>query len=311
MTGALRALQYAPNGATRLAVLYGDGRSIDVSAGIEPGGGMSAVVARARREGRSLHGLLCELSDACGRRIEVDLDSGIVNDHGTQTPIRVPIDAPEVWAAGVTYLQSREARELESGDGGREFYRSVYDAERPEVFLKDAGGRRTVGTGESIGIRGDSTWSVPEPEIGIVVDAAGTIAGYTIGNDVSARDIEGDNPLYLPQAKIFADACAIGPSVLVIAAGEAPPTFELTLRITAADGRRIFEGSTTTGAMRRSFAELVSYVRRYNRIEDGTLILTGTGLVPPPEVALGEGDVVEVDVPGIGRLRNTVRRLSP
>jgi 2-dehydro-3-deoxy-D-arabinonate dehydratase len=312
MTPAMHALQYAVDGTMRVAVLHADGRSVDVSAGVDPGGGITAAVAAARRDGRSLHALLSDLSTACGEPVSVDLGAGVIYDGRRRQAIGVPVDAPEVWAAGVTYLKSREARELESGDDGRELYRRVYDAERPEVFLKDAGGRRTVAIDESIGIRGDSVWSVPEPEIGVVVDADGVIAGYTIGNDVSARDIEGDNPLYLPQAKIFAASCAIGPSLLVLPdEGQAQPIFELTLRILAPDGSLRYEGSTTTRAMRRSFAELISFVRRYNRVDDGTLILTGTGLVPPPDVALADGDVVEVEVPGLGLLRNPVRLLTP
>lgn len=310
MTDGLSVLQYAANGTTRVAVLHRNGRGVDVSGGLDAGG-VAAAIATARREGRSLHALLSELVDASRRPVRVDLDAAVVHDGEFREAIRVPVDAPEVWAAGVTYLESREARELESDDHGSELYRRVYDAERPEVFLKDAGMRRTVATGEPIGIRGDSVWSVPEPEIGVVIDAAGTIVGYTIGNDVSARDLEGDNPLYLAQAKIFAASCAIGPVMLVPPDGEpSRPVFELALRILAADGTPSFEGATTTRAMRRSFDELVSYVLRYNRIDDGTVVLTGTGLVPPPDVALADGDVVEVEVPLLGTLRNRVRALD-
>jgi 2-dehydro-3-deoxy-D-arabinonate dehydratase len=272
---------------------------------------MAAAIAMARVEGRSLHELLSELGGSSAHRVEVDLAAVVVRDGDQTQPIGVPVDAPEIWAAGVTYVESRDAREFESGERGREFYRRIYDAERPEVFLKDAGGRRTVASGEPIGVRGDSNWSVPEPELGVVIDASGAIVGYTIGNDVSARDIEGANPLYLPQAKIFSASCALGPLMLVKgAAGSRVPEFEITLRIRSDDDRPKFEGRTSTGSMRRSFEELVSYVLRYNRVGDGTVVLTGTGLVPPDDVTLEEGDVVEVEVPGLGTLRNVVKRLS-
>src|SRR5712691_11239263 len=154
----------------------------------------------------------------------------------------LPIEPPEVWCAGVTYERSRDARVEESAV--RDVYTLVYDARRPELFLKDAAGRRTVGPGQPIGIRSDSTWSVPEPEIGVVLGESGEIAGLTIGNDVSSRDIEGANPLYLPQAKVFAGACAIGPAVYVPEDLDAP--FDIRLRITDDSGQELFAGETST-----------------------------------------------------------------
>jgi 2-dehydro-3-deoxy-D-arabinonate dehydratase len=213
---------------------------------------------------------------------------------------RRPVDPPEVWCAGVTYERSRDARIEESG---RDVYALVYDADRPELFLKDAGCRRTVGPGEPIAVRGDSRWNVPEPEIGLVLGDLGSIAGVTIGNDVSSRDIEGANPLYLPQAKVYAGACALGPAVLT-PAGDAP--FDLTMRILAEDGAERWSGSTSTARMRRSFAELVEWLRRDNPVPPGSVLLTGTGLVPPDELTLEPGQIVEIDVPGIGRLKNPV-----
>src|SRR6516225_596356 len=171
----------------------------------------------------------------------------------------LPVDPPEIWCAGVTYERSRDARVDESTV--RDVYTLVYDAERPELFLKDAACRRTVGPGRPIGVRADSTWDVPEPEIGLVLGKDGEIAGYTIGNDVSSRAIEGENPLYLPQAKLFAGACALGPAMLV-ADGDDPGPFEIRMRVLGADGRELFAGSTTTERMTRSFDELVAWVRR-------------------------------------------------
>jgi 2-dehydro-3-deoxy-D-arabinonate dehydratase len=211
-----------------------------------------------------------------------------------------PLDPPEVWCAGVTYERSRDARIEESGN---DVYALVYDADRPELFLKDAACRRTVGPGEPIGVREDSAWNVPEPEIGLVLGQGGTIDGVTIGNDVSSRDIEGANPLYLPQAKVYAAACAIGPAVLT-PPGAGP--FEIAMRILADNGRELWSGETSTARMRRTFEELVSWLLRDNPLPPGSVLLTGTGLVPPDELTLRPGQIVEIDVAGIGRLRNPV-----
>ncbi len=213
----------------------------------------------------------------------------------------IPVDAPEVWCAGVTYERSRDARIEESTI--KDVYSLVYAADRPELFLKDAACRRTVGPGQTIGVRADSKWDVPEPELGVVIGEGGTIAGYTIGNDVSSRDLEGTNPLYLPQAKIFAGACAIGPALLTPADLDAH--FEIRMRILDGD-QEVFRGETSTTRMKRSFAELVEWLLRDNPVPAGSVLLTGTGLVPPDEFTLQPGHVVEIHVPGIGTLKNPV-----
>jgi len=212
-----------------------------------------------------------------------------------------PLDPPEVWCSGVTYERSRDARIEESGS---DVYARVYDADRPELFLKDAACRRTVGPGEPIAIRSDASWNVPEPEIGVVLGDDLGIAGYTIGNDVSSRDIEGANPLYLPQAKVFAGACAIGPAVYVPADWDAPLMLELSIR--GAAGETLFEGETSTARMRRSFPDLVSWLVRDNPVPPGSVLLTGTGLVPPDDFTLLPGHVVSIHVPEIGTLTNPV-----
>ncbi len=214
----------------------------------------------------------------------------------------MPLCPPEVWCAGVTYERSRDARVDESTV--KDVYTLVYDAERPELFLKDAACRRTVGPGRPIGVRADSSWDVPEPEIGLVLGAGGAITGYTIGNDVSSRAIEGENPLYLPQAKLFAGACAIGPAVLEAEGTDA--VFDIRLRIVGAGGDELFVGETSTARMKRSFEELVSWLRRDNPVPPGSVLLTGTGLVPPDDFTLEPGQLVEIHVPGIGTLRNPV-----
>ena len=212
-----------------------------------------------------------------------------------------PIDPPEVWCAGVTYERSRDARIEESGS---DVYALVYDADRPELFLKDAACRRTVGPGEPIAIRSDATWNVPEPEIGVVLGDDLEIVGYTIGNDVSSRDIEGANPLYLPQAKVFAGACAIGPAVYVPEDWGVPLAIELTIRDEG--GAVLFEGATSTAKMKRTFPDLVSWLVRDNPVPPGSVLLTGTGLVPPDDFTLLPGHVVSIHVPEIGTLTNPV-----
>ena len=212
-----------------------------------------------------------------------------------------PIDPPEVWCAGVTYERSRDARIEESGS---DVYARVYDADRPELFLKDASCRRTVGPEASIGIRSDSGWNVPEAEIGLVLGERGAISGYTIGNDVSSRDIEGANPLYLPQAKVYAGACAIGPAVLVT--DDPDPVFEIELRILDTGGSELFRGETSTARMKRGFRDLASWLVRDNPVPPGSVLLTGTGVVPPDDFSLAPGHIVEITVPGIGTLRNDV-----
>jgi len=218
----------------------------------------------------------------------------------------IPIEPPEVWCAGVTYRRSRDARIEESAV--KDVYSLVYDADRPELFLKDAGGRRTVGPGEPIGVREESTWTVPEPELALVLGLGGRIVGATAGNDVTSRDIEAANPLYLPQAKVFAGACSLGPVVLTPDGW--PDAFEIRCRILGADGAVVWEGETSTARMKRSFNELVSWLVRDNPVAPGTVLLTGTGLVPPDDVALAPGQRVVIDVSGIGRLENPVRAAS-
>jgi 2-dehydro-3-deoxy-D-arabinonate dehydratase len=218
----------------------------------------------------------------------------------------LPFEPPEVWCAGVTYERSRDARIGESVV--KDVYTLVYDAPRPELFLKDAALRRTVGPGAPIAVRADSRWNVPEPEIGVVIGRNGRPEGLTIGNDVSSRDIEGANPLYLPQAKIFAGACALGPAVYVPGDLDAP--LEIQLRVTDAYGRIAFEGDTSTARMRRSYGELVEWLLADNPVPAGSVLLTGTGLVPPDDFSLAPGHVVEIHVPEIGTLINPVVRAA-
>ncbi len=215
-----------------------------------------------------------------------------------------PVEAPEIWCAGVTYERSRDARVEEARTDARDVYSLVYDADRPELFLKDAAMRRTVGPGGSIRVRGDARWNVPEPELGLVLGDDGTPVAVTIGNDVSSRDIEGANPLYIPQAKIFAGACAIGPALAVPEDWAAP--LPIRLRITGPGGDELFAGETSTARMKRSPRELADWLVRDNPVPPGSVLLTGTGLVPPDDYTLEPGHVVEIAIEGIGVLSNPV-----
>jgi 2-dehydro-3-deoxy-D-arabinonate dehydratase len=219
-------------------------------------------------------------------------------------PLLAPLVPGEIWAAGVTYERSRHAR-IEESESSADVYARVYDAERPELFLKDAGGRRTAGPGEAVGVRSESRWTVPEPELGLVLDEDGSIMAVTGGNDLTARDIEAENPLYLPQAKLFTACCSLGPAVLVPDDPAAP--YAISVRIWDAGGVLVHEDATSTAAMHRSFEELASWCVRENPLPAGSVLLTGTGVVPPDDVALAPGYRVEVEVDGIGVLSNPVR----
>jgi 2-dehydro-3-deoxy-D-arabinonate dehydratase len=218
--------------------------------------------------------------------------------------LRPPLEQQEIWAAGVTYFRSRTARMEESkAVSGGHFYDLVYTADRPELFFK-AAPWRVVGPEGTVRIRRDAKWNVPEPELALVVSPAGRIIGYTIGNDMSSRDIEGENPLYLPQAKVYDGACALGPAILV-AAGPMPPSTRISLAITRQESV-VFGGSTTLETMKRELQSLVEYLYRETSFPHGCVLLTGTGVVPPDEFTLQQGDAVAITIDGIGTLRNTV-----
>ncbi len=214
-----------------------------------------------------------------------------------------PIASQEVWAAGVTYLRSRDARMDESKEaGGGSFYDRVYDAARPELFFK-ATPHRVVGTCASVRLRSDSLWNVPEPELALAVNSAGRIFGYTVGNDMSSRDIEGENPLYLPQAKVYSACCGLGPGIVVREA--LPPQTEIHIEILR-QGLRAFAGATAIDRMKRGFPELVSYLFQDNEFPNGCFLLTGTGIVPPNDFTLRSGDEIRIRISEIGTLINFV-----
>jgi 2-dehydro-3-deoxy-D-arabinonate dehydratase len=214
-----------------------------------------------------------------------------------------PIDEQEVWGAGVTYERSKVARQEESEQGGS-FYDLVYRAARPELFFK-ATPSRVAGPDQPIRVRRDTRWCVPEPELALVLTPRLRLVGFTIGNDVSARDIEGENPLYLPQAKVYDASCALGPFITLAPA--LPPLADVTIRLQIErQGALAFEGSTSAGRMARTFEELIDWLGRDNLFPDGAILLTGTGIVPPDEFSLQAGDQVRITIDGIGTLSNPV-----
>jgi len=232
----------------------------------------------------------------------------LADQHARRVPISrtallAPIEQHEVWAAGVTYLRSRTAR-MEESDAAADCYQRVYEAARPELFLK-ATANRVVGSGQPVRVRDDSEWSVPEPELALVLNSRLELVGYTVGNDLSARDIEGENPLYLPQAKVYDGCCALGPWITLV--DWMPSLRHIGIRLRVRRGSRTaFEGETSVANMARSFDDLITYLGRDNTFPHGAVLLTGTGIVPPDNFSLAADDVVEISIDGIGTLRNPV-----
>ena len=225
----------------------------------------------------------------------------LAGDVEAHDPLLAPIDPiQEVWASGVTYVRSREARKLESKTA--DIYSRVYDAERPEIFFKSIGWR-VVGSGANVRIRKDANWNVPEPEMVLVINCFSEIVGYAAGNDMSSRDIEGENPLYLPQAKVYDGSCAIGPGILLTGTGDLGDV-AIAMRVSRNEND-VFVGSTSTAQMKRSFDELVRCLQAEYAIPSGALLMTGTGLVPPDDFSLSIGDQVDISV-GTLALKNTV-----
>jgi 2-dehydro-3-deoxy-D-arabinonate dehydratase len=231
-------------------------------------------------------------------------DDLLAAEPSFNTPhLLAPIDQQEVWAAGVTYQRSKVAR-MEESVGGGSFYDRVYDASRPELFLK-ATPSRVSGPNAPVRIRQDAAWNVPEPEVALLVSPHGRLVGYTVGNDMSSRDIEGENPLYLPQAKMYRQAAALGPVILLDPAPVDRRPLDITLSIERA-GAVAFTGSTNTNQMKRTFVELIDWLMKDNLYPQGAFLMTGTGIVPADEFTLQAGDVVNITISEIGTLRNPV-----
>lgn len=292
----MRIIRFREHDAVRLAVLTDEGQIYAT-----PYAGFVEFMGQARKAGVS------PLTYA-----KQFVAEGKASNHSLQQlDLVVPVEAPEVWAAGVTYERSKEARNYEATGGKMDaltFYDKVYDAERPEIFFKSTGAR-LMGPNDDVCIRSDSSWQVPEPELGLVLSRDGEIWGYTIGNDMSCRDIEGENPLYLPQAKVWRRSCSIGPAVRLAESVADPYDLQIVSRIIR-DGKVAFEGSASTKQLKRQYTELVHYLGLDNDIGDGTVLLTGTCIVPPNDFTLAEGDRIEIEITGIGCLSNPVRPAS-
>jgi 2-dehydro-3-deoxy-D-arabinonate dehydratase len=223
-------------------------------------------------------------------------------DESFLKDLRPPIGSQEVWGAGVTYYRSRTARMAESPEGGS-FYDRVYDAERPEIFFK-ATAHRVVGHNQKVAIRGDSKWSVPEPELALLVTPHAKIVGYTVANDMSSRDIEGENPLYLPQAKTYDRSCALGPAIL-LSTKEPEPSSEIRMDIVR-ETKTVYAGKTTLSARKRTSESLVSYLYRHCSFPNGCFLMTGTGIIPEDSFTLQAGDEIRISIDGIGTLTTFV-----
>ena len=272
----------------RVGLLSGEDAVVDLTAG-----GVS-----------SISGLL-DAEDAAAR--VADLGGRSLPRHAlAEVRLLSPVERQEVWAAGVTYLRSKKAR-MEESEFSATAYDRVYEAARPELFFKSLP-EKVAGPGEAVGIRADARWSVPEPELALVLNSRGRLAGFTIGNDMSARDIEGENLLYLPQAKIYRHSCALGP---VICAGvtEAEARAWTIEVLIERQGEKVFSGNTSAGNIKRSFQELADYLFRSQAFPHGAILLTGTGIVPPDQFTLQPRDQVRITISGIGRLENAVERV--
>ena len=214
-----------------------------------------------------------------------------------------PVERQEIWAAGVTYLRSKKAR-MDESKHSASAYDLVYDAERPELFFKSLP-EKVVGPHEPVGIRRDSKWNVPEPELALVINSRGRVVGYTIGNDMSSRDIEGANLLYLPQAKVYERSCALGPFIVLDASEAEARRWTIALEIQR-QGQGVFQGETCVAQIKRSFRELSEFLCRSQSFPNGAILLTGTGIVPPDHFTLQAGDTIKIEISGIGILENPV-----
>ena len=229
--------------------------------------------------------------------------AGLPQHWPDEVRLATPVESQEVWAAGVTYLRSKQARMVES-EFSADAYDHVYEAARPEIFFKSMP-EKVVSPGDAVGIRSDARWNVPEPELALVINSVGRIVGFTIGNDMSSRDIEGENLLYLPQAKIYARSCAVGPWIVVGAAEDDVRGWKIQLEICRGE-QTVFTGETRANQIKRSFAELVEYLFRSQQFPTGVVLLTGAGVIPPDAFTLAADDRVRITISGVGTLENAV-----
>jgi len=280
----MRICRFKQNGAVRTG-LVGDSSVTDLSAA-----GITSLTS------------LLEEADPASRVAQL-AQKKLPQYPLAEIQLLAPVERQEVWAAGVTYLRSKTAR-MEESDFSANAYDKVYSAERPELFFKSLA-EKVVGVGEPVGIRADARWNVPEPELALVVNAKGKIVGYTVGNDMSSRDIEGENLLYLPQAKVYRHSCALGPWITLAVPENEARGWMIRIAIKR-DGSVMFAGETSVGQIKRSFTELVGYLFRSQEFPHGAVLLTGTGVVPPDTFTLRAKDNIEIEISGIGSLHNSV-----
>ncbi|WP_347939662.1 fumarylacetoacetate hydrolase family protein [Peribacillus simplex] len=286
----MRVIRYVKENQKQLAAVTNENNVVDL-----PFTDFMSLITAARHDNRTAFDIVKQIV-AEGEKRPLE---------GLQ--LTTPIDAPEVWASGVTYKKSKEARNYEATQGKLDrqtFYDKVYDAVRPEIFFKSTAAR-TVGPNDPVYLRSDSKWQIPEPELGLVIDKEGTVLGYIAGNDMSCRDIEGENPLYLPQAKVWKNSCSIGPAILLKEAVPDPYELKIMCRIYRNE-EKVFEGEAKVNQLKRKLEELVDYLVLDNTIFDGSVLLTGTCVVPPNEFTLKGDDRIEIEIPGIGVLNNPV-----
>jgi 2-dehydro-3-deoxy-D-arabinonate dehydratase len=269
----------------RVGILTDDSKVVDLSSA-----GVSSITA------------LLEKEDPASEVVKVS-GAGLPSFALSGVRLLEPVERQEIWAAGVTYLRSKKAR-MDESEFSANAYDRVYEAERPELFFKSLP-EKVSGPGGPIGIRRDARWSVPEPELALVLNSTGRVAGFTIGNDMSSRDIEGENLLYLPQAKVYRHSCAIGPCIRLAPSEAEARTWEIRVRIER-NGQAVFSGETSVNQIKRRFDELAGFLFRSQEFPSGAILLTGTGVVPPDHFTLQAGDVVEIEITGIGVLRNQV-----
>ncbi len=310
----MRLVQFfSPEKGPRLGSVQPDGRVFDISAGEPAYTSFNALLEWAGGEASRLETLARQAEARVPEEIdfiydwdELDRPPSVMTSH-----LMIPLAPPEVWGFGVTYQRSAEVRDADVAanmDSSASIYDRVYHSQRPECFFK-ATAPRCVGPHRPIGIRSDSELTATEPELAYVLGTNKEIVGYTICNDVSAWDLERDNPLYLPQSKIFTGCCALGPAILTAAGGPDPYDLSISCRIIRA-GETIFSEATNSGRIGRRFEELNEYLYRDNPIPPGTVVSTGTGIMVPNEYALRDGDIVEIEIEGIGVLSNPAAKLS-
>lgn len=299
----MRYYQYIQNGTKHVGVEDASGQVTDLTTLNSQIGSTLDILRAASLTGSDIdsvaRGVLAANNGAATISATELLEGAEPGKHGVT--LLPPIDAPEIWAFGVTYMDSMRERQAESGSP--DVYAKVYDAERPEAFFK-ATLERTQSPFDDVGIRADSDWNVPEPELTFVT-FEGKIIGYTCGNDMSSRTIEGENPLYLPQAKVYDKSASLGPALVTPETVGDPQKLGVTLVIER-DGKEVFKGEANTSEMKRDCAYLVDWLVRHNSIPNGTSVMTGTGTIPPPEFTLAAGDVIHVTIEKIGTLTNTV-----